>query len=59
MTFLFTNRIFVGLYSILGALSLRATAAWMAIFRENVTGQPTTPLGSAEADYYATRSDCA
>jgi predicted unusual protein kinase regulating ubiquinone biosynthesis (AarF/ABC1/UbiB family) len=55
--FLFTNRIFAGLYSILGAL--RATADWMAIFREHVTGQPTTALGRAEADYFATRSELA
>ena len=52
--FVFTNRIFAGLYSILGAL--RATADWMAIFREDVTGQPTTELGRLEADFFATRS---
>jgi predicted unusual protein kinase regulating ubiquinone biosynthesis (AarF/ABC1/UbiB family) len=52
--FVFTNRIFIGLYSILGAL--RATADWMAIFQEDVTGQPTTELGRLEADFFAARS---
>jgi predicted unusual protein kinase regulating ubiquinone biosynthesis (AarF/ABC1/UbiB family) len=52
--FVFTNRIFLGLYSILGAL--RATADWMAIFREDVTGQPTTELGRVEADFFAETS---
>lgn len=52
--FVFTNRIFVGLYSILGAL--HATADWMAIFQEDVTGQPTTELGRLEADFFAARS---
>ncbi|MEY2475970.1 MAG: hypothetical protein QOG87_1285 [Actinomycetota bacterium] len=52
--FVFTNRIFVGLYSILGAL--RATADWMAIFQEDVTGQPTTELGQLEAEFFAERS---
>jgi predicted unusual protein kinase regulating ubiquinone biosynthesis (AarF/ABC1/UbiB family) len=52
--FVFTNRIFVGLYSILGAL--RATADWMAIFQEDVTGQPTTELGRLEADFFAEKS---
>jgi predicted unusual protein kinase regulating ubiquinone biosynthesis (AarF/ABC1/UbiB family) len=49
--FVFTNRIFVGLYSILGAL--RATADWTAIFKEDLTGQPTTELGRLEADFFA------
>jgi predicted unusual protein kinase regulating ubiquinone biosynthesis (AarF/ABC1/UbiB family) len=49
--FVFTNRIFVGLYSILGAL--RATADWRAIFQEDVTGQPITELGRLEADFFA------
>jgi len=53
--FVFTNRIFVGLYSVLSAL--RATADWMAIFREDVTGVPTTELGRLEADFFATKSD--
>src|SRR3954452_1588480 len=53
--FVFTNRIFVGLYSILGAL--RATADWTAIFREDLTGQPTTELGRLEADFFAARSN--
>lgn len=53
--FVFTNRIFVGLYSILGAL--RATADWMAIFQEDVTGQPTTELGRLEADFFAARGN--
>ena len=52
--FVFTNRIFVGLYSILGAL--RATADWRAIFEEDVTGQPTTELGRLEADFFAAKS---
>ena len=49
--FVFTNRIYVGLYSILGAL--HATADWMAIFQEDVTGQPTTELGRLESDFFA------
>jgi predicted unusual protein kinase regulating ubiquinone biosynthesis (AarF/ABC1/UbiB family) len=52
--FVFTNRIFVGLYSVLGAL--RATADWMAIFQEDLTGQPTTELGRVEADFFAAKS---
>jgi predicted unusual protein kinase regulating ubiquinone biosynthesis (AarF/ABC1/UbiB family) len=53
--FVFTNRIFVGLYSVLGAL--RATADWRAIFDEDVTGQPTTELGRIEAEFFAARSN--
>jgi predicted unusual protein kinase regulating ubiquinone biosynthesis (AarF/ABC1/UbiB family) len=53
--FLFTNRIFVGLYSILGAL--RATADWPAVFTELRTGQPTTELGRLEADFFAATRD--
>ena len=52
--FVFTNRIFVGLYSILGAL--HATADWLAIFKEDVTGEPTTELGRLDADFFAARS---
>ena len=51
--FVFTNRIFVGLYSVLGAL--RATADWRAIFAEDLTGQPTTELGRLEADFFAAK----
>jgi predicted unusual protein kinase regulating ubiquinone biosynthesis (AarF/ABC1/UbiB family) len=53
--FVFTNRIFVGLYSILGAL--RATADWTAIFREDLTGQPTTELGRLEVDFFAAKNN--
>ena len=53
--YLFTNRISVGLYSVLGAL--RATADWRAIFEEDVTGVPTTELGRLDADFFATRKD--
>ena len=53
--FVFTNRIFVGLYSILGAL--RATADWTAIFNEDLTGQPTTELGRLEAAFFAAKHD--
>jgi predicted unusual protein kinase regulating ubiquinone biosynthesis (AarF/ABC1/UbiB family) len=53
--FVFTNRIYVGLYSILGAL--RATADWMAIFQEDVTGQPTTELGRIEAEFFARKDE--
>ena len=53
--FLFTNRIFVGLYSILG--ELRATADWHAIYQEDLTGQPTTELGRLEADFFAAKSN--
>src|SRR4051794_6842510 len=49
--FVFTNRIFFGLYSILGAL--RATADWNAMFAEDLTGQPTTELGRLEAGFFA------
>ena len=49
------SRIFAGLYSILGAL--HATADWMAIFQEDITGQPITELGRVEADFFAARSD--
>jgi predicted unusual protein kinase regulating ubiquinone biosynthesis (AarF/ABC1/UbiB family) len=52
--FVFTNRIFVGLYSVLG--TLRATADWRAIFDEGVTGQPTTELGRLDADYFAAKN---
>ena len=52
--FVFTNRIYVGLYSILGAL--HATADWMAIFQEDVTGEPTTELGRLEADFFAAKT---
>jgi predicted unusual protein kinase regulating ubiquinone biosynthesis (AarF/ABC1/UbiB family) len=53
--FVFTNRIFVGLYSILGAL--RATADWNAIFQEDATGKPTTKLGRVEAEFFAAKSE--
>jgi predicted unusual protein kinase regulating ubiquinone biosynthesis (AarF/ABC1/UbiB family) len=53
--FLFTNRIFAGLYSVLG--ELRATADWRAIFYEDLTGQPTTDRGRIEADFFAARRD--
>ena len=51
--FLFTNRLFVGLYSVLGAL--RATADWRAIFEEDLTGEATTDLGRLEADFFAAK----
>src|SRR4051794_9736254 len=53
--FLFTNRLFVGLYSILGAL--RSTADWRAIFDEDVTGEPTTELGRLDSGFFATRNN--
>jgi predicted unusual protein kinase regulating ubiquinone biosynthesis (AarF/ABC1/UbiB family) len=53
--FVFTNRIFFGLYSILGAL--RATADWNAMIEEDLTGEPVTELGRLEADFFATKSD--
>jgi hypothetical protein len=52
--FVFPNRIYVGLYSILGAL--RATADWRGIFEEDTTGQPTTELGHLEAEFFGARS---
>lgn len=52
--FVFTNRIFVGLYSVLAALD--ATADWHAIFEENLTGEPTTELGRADAEFFAART---
>lgn len=52
--FLFTNRIYAGLFSILGAL--HATADWKAIFDEDVTGQPTTELGRIETDFFAEKT---
>jgi predicted unusual protein kinase regulating ubiquinone biosynthesis (AarF/ABC1/UbiB family) len=51
--FVFTNRIFIGLYSVLGALG--ATADWRAIFEEDVSGVPTTELGRLEADFFAAK----
>ena len=51
--FVFTNRLFVGLYSILGELG--ATADWRAIFEEDVTGRATTELGRLEADFFAAK----
>jgi hypothetical protein len=51
--FVFPNRIYVGSTRSWA----RATADWMAIFREDVTGQPTTELGRVEADFFAARSD--
>src|SRR5207247_750558 len=53
--FVFTNRIFFGLYSIL--VALRATADWKAIFEEDLTGQPTTELGRLESDFFAAKSN--
>jgi predicted unusual protein kinase regulating ubiquinone biosynthesis (AarF/ABC1/UbiB family) len=53
--FVFTNRIFLGLYSVLGAL--QATADWRAIFDEDVTGQPTTELGRLDADFFAAKNN--
>ena len=53
--FVFTNRIFFGLYSILGAL--HATADWKAIFDEDVTGVPTTELGRLDHDFFASKSN--
>lgn len=52
--YVFSNRIFFGLYSILGALG--ATADWQAIFYEGITGVPTTELGQIEADFFSTKS---
>ena len=53
--YLFTNRIFVGLYSVLAAL--RATANWRAIVDEGVTGESTTALGALDADFFAARNN--
>jgi predicted unusual protein kinase regulating ubiquinone biosynthesis (AarF/ABC1/UbiB family) len=53
--FVFTNRLFIGLYSVLAAL--RATADWRAIFDECVTGKPTTELGRLDADFFAAKRD--
>jgi predicted unusual protein kinase regulating ubiquinone biosynthesis (AarF/ABC1/UbiB family) len=52
--FVFTNRLFIGLYSVLGAL--RATADWRAIFDECATGEATTELGRLEADFFAAKN---
>jgi predicted unusual protein kinase regulating ubiquinone biosynthesis (AarF/ABC1/UbiB family) len=52
--FVFPNRIFVGLYSVLGALG--ATADWFAIFQEDLTGEPTTELGRIDAEFFAERA---
>ena len=51
--FVFTNRLFAGLYSILG--DLHATADWRAIFEEQRTLTPTTALGRDEAAYFAAK----
>jgi hypothetical protein len=50
----FTNRIFVGLYSVLA--SLRATADWAAALEEDRTGVPTTELGKIEAAFFALKA---
>lgn len=51
--FVFTNRLFVGLYSVLAAL--RATADWRAMFDEDLTGVPTTELGRLDAAFFAAK----
>jgi len=53
--FVFTNRIYAGLYSVLGAL--RATCDWMAIFWEDVTGEPTTELGWLDHEFFAAKTN--
>lgn len=53
--FVFSNRIFFGLYSILG--ELHASADWRAIFDEDVTRHPTTERGVLEADFFAAKND--
>jgi predicted unusual protein kinase regulating ubiquinone biosynthesis (AarF/ABC1/UbiB family) len=52
--FVFSNRLFIGLFSVLAAF--RATADWRAIFEEYLTGSPTTELGRLEADFFAAKS---
>ena len=52
---MFTNRIFFGLYSVLGDLG--ATSDWRAIFDEDVSGCATTELGRLEADFFAAKND--
>jgi predicted unusual protein kinase regulating ubiquinone biosynthesis (AarF/ABC1/UbiB family) len=52
--YLFTNRLFIGLYSVLGALG--TTADWRAIFDEDVSGQATTELGRLDADFFAAKN---
>ena len=52
--YVFTNRIFVGLYSVLGALG--ATADWHAIFVENMSGEPRTELGRLDAEFFAAKN---
>lgn len=52
--FVFTNRLFVGLYSVLAGL--RATTDWRAIFDEDLTGVPTTELGQLDADFFAAKT---
>jgi hypothetical protein len=53
--FVFSNRIFIGLYSVLAAL--RTTADWQAIWQEDLTGEPTTDLGRLDADFFVTKTD--
>lgn len=52
--FIYTNRIFVGLYSILAALG--STSDWRAIFDEALTGNPGTELGRMDADFFAAKN---
>jgi predicted unusual protein kinase regulating ubiquinone biosynthesis (AarF/ABC1/UbiB family) len=55
-SFVFIQRINLGLYAILG--SLRATANWRRIAEELwpfVLGPPSTPMGEAEAEWLANR----
>ena len=51
--FVFTNRLFVGLYSVLAGL--RATTDWRAIFDEDLTGVPATELGQLDAEFFAAK----
>ena len=53
--FVFTNRLFIGLYSVLAALG--GTADWRAIFDECATGEPTTELGRLDTDFFAAKND--
>jgi predicted unusual protein kinase regulating ubiquinone biosynthesis (AarF/ABC1/UbiB family) len=49
--FVFVNRIYIGMNSVLGAL--RATADWRAMYDEARTGVPATEFGALDMAWYA------
>ena len=52
--FVFVNRIYIGMNSVLGAL--RATGDWRAMYEEGRTGVSATELGARDMAWFAERS---